>query len=131
VLGGGRFYREPPPGHLTKAANPCANTKSSFSSKFDCDKTKRLIARWYKSKLGSREDEWRKCCELWLRVNPPGILLHHLAKLQRCKLAIKIDDRTNADELYVGVLLKDSRKNIGDEINTLDDSADGGRDLGC
>lgn len=38
--------------------------------------------------------------------------------LQRSKLAMQIDDWTNADKLYAFVLVEDRREDVGDEINT-------------
>lgn len=119
MLGLSRLDGEPPARHLAQPTDPGANTESPLPAELYRDKPKRLIAGRHQGELGPTEDVGRNLREFWLGVHSAGIPLHDLLQFQSCEFTVVIDGRTDADELDVLVLIHDSWKDIGDEVDTL------------
>ena len=76
MLRGGRLDREPPAGHLPEPSDFATNSESSFATKFNRDKSERLVSRRDESKFGSAEYVRRQSGEFRLGVDSFGILGH-------------------------------------------------------
>ena len=104
---------------MTETPDSSTDSKSAFAAKLNSHQTEGLVARRYECEFGPAEDVRRQLSELWLRIHATWVFLHDGLQFQSSELAIEIDDRTDADELNVRMLLKDRREDVCDEVDAF------------
>jgi hypothetical protein len=95
-----------PTRHQTETSETRTNTKGTFTTELDSYQTERLVTRRDQSKVGTAEQIWRQGCELGLGVDTIGIEFHETVELLGSESTIKINNRTDGDELDRGPLVK-------------------------
>lgn len=76
-------------------------------------------APWSCLQFCATENVRRQHGKLGLGEYTTGIHLHHFSKLESCKFAVQVNDRSHAYELRVCIFLQNGEEDIGDEIDTF------------
>jgi hypothetical protein len=125
-----------PTRHETETTETTSNTKSTLTTEFDGDQTEWFITGWDEGKVSTTEQVRWEGSELGLGEDAIREHFHETGKLLRSEPAVKIDDRSDGNELDARVLGKttglseegqkgvrnaslQSGHNISDNIDTL------------
>jgi hypothetical protein len=80
-------------------------------TELDRDETEQFITEGGQSKASPAEQVWRESNELGLGVDAIQVELHEANQL-RGKFSVKIDDRSNNDDLNRRVLLEPKKRSV-------------------
>lgn len=104
---------------MAKATHATAYAERTLTTKLNSHEAEGLITRRHQCKLGATKNIGWESSELRRGINSPGKLNHKLFEFKSGELSVEIDDRSYADKLGGGILGKDRRKGVGNQVDSF------------
>lgn len=108
-----------PSRHQPKTTESTTNTKGTLPPEFDSDQSKRFITGRNQSKISTTKQIRRQRSKLRFRENTIRVHLHQPRKFLRSEPTIKINDRSDANQLNGRAFLQAVRRLIRIESHKI------------